>query len=1343
MNKLVQSWAAGLLLLLCFFWGEKVAATHMQGADISYECLGGDLYRVRLTVYTDCRNYNNAGATWCFHRKSVQCGVNTTHNAPLVARYYAPAYCNNTLPYTPNSFCDYYGAMRIMVSVYEATVTLPNNCVGSDWTFEMAYFRNSHFTNIPYVSTSESSSKVSLNRQVAPCNSSPAFISYAALLSCAGEQQRQSFAVREADGDSVVLEMLAGRTRAGAGVGSCYMLNSSALTYNAGTSPTQPIFGASSFDASTGMWTYTPSQAQYALVCVQAREYRNGVLVGSAWREFALTVGNCPNQSPAITMPTAAVRCTVGQCVAPQVCWSAMVQDVDTVLPRPLQFYLQHAPTGATMQVQQTSTRDWRVDVCWQPTVSDTGRHWMQVRIVEAFCPIVKEAIAGAMVEVVYVPPLLVQVQQSADTVCRGDTVYLSASLPVAAAVQWHWSGQGLGDSSSAATWAVADTSGVWTVQASYNGCGAVDSAEVVVRTPIRLELQPVRGNVACRGDSIRWQAVHDAGARGYLDWYAGNSIQPLASGFELVHAFATPTQGDTAYFALRVRDTLTGCTTRTTALARLRSLLDCEILYVAPWAASGAAGTMSAPMPLREALDYAACAHATLRLATGVYLVDEALFIRDFLTIEGGFDAAANWEKTSEVGATRIQRSSSSPLWVSGTEHLALWIGDGVRGFALRDLTLTVDDASSAGVSVYGIVLRGCSDYELSRLSVVVGNAGNGVTGRAGVNGTNGGNGIDGANDTVVSWGGNGGVGAGNPSPPAKGGITMGGPSSAGEAGAPTTIGSRSGAGGGAGGSGGYNTYSGGNGGAGGAGGNGISPQGGIGGVVSAAPNIAGATGATIALGSHGSHGNHSPLPQFAEWFMPSPAAQNGSDGLGGAGGGGGGGGGGRIIGNLYAGAGGGGGGGSEGGTGGTGGSSGGGAFALYLYQNGANGCLLQSNLQTGNAGIGGIGGAGGTGGVGGIGGAGVVSSNGMGAGGRGGNGQNGGNGGNGGNGADGIAQRIAQVSGVALVCQDSAFALQSLPVLRSEAKFCAQQSIQYTMPDGSRFYTSFANLGSHDVVAPDGSLYRRFQHISQMGSQPVDLLSSISRQTNDTLEICQGESAYFFHNNSNVDSVVWDFGGAAPALPMQPLYQTPFINFTQTGLYLVRLRTRDANASDCCTWSESRKYLRIHPSPSAQIQAQGNVSVYGGSDGWASVYASDGTAPYSYLWIPSNNSSDYAQQLQAGTHIAQITDAQGCTAADTTVLLQPNFLLAPQFTAPAGLSPNPATNGIWLHFAKEAPASIDILDLAGQSALRLRLSAITTPHYIDISSLSSGVYTMRVQFSRQNVEYIRFTKL
>ncbi len=76
--------------------------------------------------------------------------------------------------------------------------------------------------------------------------------------------------------------------------------------------------------------------------------------------------------------------------------------------------------------------------------------------------------------------------------------------------------------------------------------------------------------------------------------------------------------------------------------------------------------------------------------------------------------------------------------------------------------------------------------------------------------------------------------------------------------------------------------------------------------------------------------------------------------------------------------------------------------------------------------------------------------------------------------------------------------------------------------------------------------------------------------------------------------------------------------------------------------------------------LSAQINVNCNGDSTGSASVSASGGTTPYSYLWnsIP-NQTNPTASNLIAGSYTVTVSDSNACTSMDTVIISQPSPLL------------------------------------------------------------------------------------
>lgn len=79
--------------------------------------------------------------------------------------------------------------------------------------------------------------------------------------------------------------------------------------------------------------------------------------------------------------------------------------------------------------------------------------------------------------------------------------------------------------------------------------------------------------------------------------------------------------------------------------------------------------------------------------------------------------------------------------------------------------------------------------------------------------------------------------------------------------------------------------------------------------------------------------------------------------------------------------------------------------------------------------------------------------------------------------------------------------------------------------------------------------------------------------------------------------------------------------------------------------------------PALSSTISSTSNISCNGAADGSVTVSATGGTQPYTYNW---NNNATTAniQNLNPGTYVVTITDANSCTKLDSVSISQPNAL-------------------------------------------------------------------------------------
>ena len=96
---------------------------------------------------------------------------------------------------------------------------------------------------------------------------------------------------------------------------------------------------------------------------------------------------------------------------------------------------------------------------------------------------------------------------------------------------------------------------------------------------------------------------------------------------------------------------------------------------------------------------------------------------------------------------------------------------------------------------------------------------------------------------------------------------------------------------------------------------------------------------------------------------------------------------------------------------------------------------------------------------------------------------------------------------------------------------------------------------------------------------------------------------------------------------------------------------------------------YPVTQPDSIAITVTKNNVVCNGGNNGSASITASGGVAPYSYIWSNSATTSSI-QNLTAGNYTVTVTDKPGCTKSRTVPITQPIAITINSFTPNIGNS-------------------------------------------------------------------------
>jgi gliding motility-associated-like protein len=262
-------------------------ASHASGGDLTYTCLGGNQYQLRLAFYRDCAGVAAPGSV-SIDINSATCGQSLTATLTPIAGTGI-----DVTPICPSmlTVCNGGPNPGIQEWIYEGTVTLPQQC--TDWIFSFTLCcRNAAISTIANPGSENIYIESHLNNVAAPCNSSPAFSNIPVPFICEGQSFCFNHGAVDPDGDSLTYTLV----NPGTGPGTY-------VTYLNPYSASQPLLStpAVTFNNATGDICMNPQQIIVTVMAVRVDEWRNGVNIGSVTRDLQIHTVNCSNSLPYIS----------------------------------------------------------------------------------------------------------------------------------------------------------------------------------------------------------------------------------------------------------------------------------------------------------------------------------------------------------------------------------------------------------------------------------------------------------------------------------------------------------------------------------------------------------------------------------------------------------------------------------------------------------------------------------------------------------------------------------------------------------------------------------------------------------------------------------------------------------------------------------------------------------------------------------------------------------------------------------------------------------------------------------------------------------------------------------
>jgi gliding motility-associated-like protein len=265
----------------CF---QNAKATHVAGADITYEHIGADSFLVTINIFDDCGTTANVLSPITVYFTN-SCGL-PFFDVPFneISSTEVSQLCPSE---QPNSTCNGGNLPGMLQRVFQGIVVL-DSC--DSWTITWGIANRNASVNLdPPGNTYYFAVDASLNSADAPSNNSPEFNAQPIPYVCANQIVNYSFGVSEIDGDSLVYSFT---DPLGGAQGAI-----TPLTYQPGYTVQQPIPGIV-LNPQTGLLVFTPTILGGFVVAVKVEEYRNGVLIGFVKRDIQFIVRSCTNIAP-------------------------------------------------------------------------------------------------------------------------------------------------------------------------------------------------------------------------------------------------------------------------------------------------------------------------------------------------------------------------------------------------------------------------------------------------------------------------------------------------------------------------------------------------------------------------------------------------------------------------------------------------------------------------------------------------------------------------------------------------------------------------------------------------------------------------------------------------------------------------------------------------------------------------------------------------------------------------------------------------------------------------------------------------------------------------------------
>ncbi len=284
-------------------------ATHIVGGEMTYTCLGNNLYEIKLTIFRDSYNgipnFDDPASIGIFYNSSNQLMQEVLIDFdPMLNDTLNPDLADDCFVVPPD--------VCVHTTTYTAIVTLPNDPAGYHLVYQRCC-RNQTISNLIQPDSVGATYSIQVGPQaLLECNSSPVFNNWPPLYLCVNQPFQIDQSAIDPDGDSLVYRLcdpLEGATPNNPRPQPPNAPPYVEVPWASGYGVDNQIGGMPpmAIDPLTGLLTGHPNIIGQFVIGICVEEYRNGVLIGLKRRDYQVNIGLCG-------LPTAAFFTPEVQC---------------------------------------------------------------------------------------------------------------------------------------------------------------------------------------------------------------------------------------------------------------------------------------------------------------------------------------------------------------------------------------------------------------------------------------------------------------------------------------------------------------------------------------------------------------------------------------------------------------------------------------------------------------------------------------------------------------------------------------------------------------------------------------------------------------------------------------------------------------------------------------------------------------------------------------------------------------------------------------------------------------------------------------------------------------------